>query len=38
LTVDHTIYYVSPTIGHNGNNGGNGPPPDGETIATGVAH
>src|SRR5216684_3107891 len=27
FTVDHTIYYVSPTIGHNGNEGGNGPPP-----------
>jgi hypothetical protein len=24
FTVDHTIYYVSPTIGANGNNGGNG--------------
>lgn len=29
FTVDHTIYYVSPTIGHNGNAGGNGPPPGG---------
>ena len=29
FTVDHTIYYVSPTIGHNGNEGGNGPPPGG---------
>src|SRR5260221_10279867 len=28
FTVDHTIYYVSPTIGHNGNAGGNGPPPN----------
>ena len=27
FTVDHTIYYVSPTIGHNGNAGGHGPPP-----------
>jgi hypothetical protein len=25
FTVDHTIYYVSPTIGFNGNNGGSGP-------------
>src|SRR6266705_598419 len=25
--VDHTIYYISPTTGHNGNQGGNGPPP-----------
>ena len=25
FTIDHTIYYVSPTIGHNGNAGGNGP-------------
>jgi FecR-like protein len=25
FTVDHTLYYVSPTIGHNGNAGGNGP-------------
>jgi len=24
FTVDHTIYYVSPTIGQNGNNGGGG--------------
>jgi len=30
FTVDHTIYYVSPTTGHNGNEGSNGPPPDGE--------
>jgi len=29
FTIDHTIYYVSPTIGHNGNAGGNGPPPGG---------
>ena len=29
FTVDHTIYYVSPTIGHNGNEGGTGPPPGG---------
>jgi len=28
FTVDHTIYFVSPTIGHNGNEGSNGPPPD----------
>jgi len=28
FTVDHTIYFVSPTTGHNGNAGGNGPPPD----------
>jgi hypothetical protein len=35
LTVDHTIYYVSPTIGHNGNNGGNGPPPDGAVVTGG---
>jgi len=28
FTVDHTIYYVSPTTGHNGNEGSNGPPPD----------
>jgi hypothetical protein len=26
FTVDHTIYYVSPTLGQNG--AGNGPPPD----------
>jgi hypothetical protein len=26
FTVDHTIYFVSPTTGHNGE--GNGPPPD----------
>src|SRR5439155_4303220 len=25
--VDHTIYYISPTTGHNGNQGANGPPP-----------
>ena len=29
FTIDHTIFYVSPTIGHNGNAGGNGPPPGG---------
>src|SRR5437899_7982601 len=29
LTVDQTIYFVSPTIGHNGNQGANGPPPGG---------
>jgi hypothetical protein len=28
FTVDHTIYFVSPTAGHNGNEGSNGPPPD----------
>jgi len=32
LTVDHTIYYVSPTVGHNGNNGGNGPPPGDSAV------
>jgi hypothetical protein len=28
FTVDHTIYFVSPTQGHNGNEGSNGPPPE----------
>jgi hypothetical protein len=28
FAVDHTIYYISPTTGHNGNEGGNGPPPN----------
>lgn len=27
-TIDDTIVYVSPTQGHNGNEGGNGPPPE----------
>jgi hypothetical protein len=27
FTKDHTIYYVSPTTGHNGNQGSSGPPP-----------
>src|SRR5258708_577781 len=30
FTVDHTIYYVSPTVGHNGNSG---PPPGGDAVA-----
>ncbi len=37
FTVDQTVYYVSPTTGHNGNAGANGPVPGTDNHANASA-